>query len=455
MTGTAQRATAAADSVVPSTRSTGAPASDVGTIESDVIVVGAGPAGSATATYLARSGLDVSLLEKSRFPREKVCGDGLTPRGTKQLIKLGIDISTDNGWAHQRGLRFWADGRHWDLDWPELTDYPNFGLTRQREDFDQMLAENAVAAGAKMYELAAVTAPIISSHNDRITGVVTKDGRRFSAPLVVAADGNSSRLSVALGINRREQLPMGVAVRTYYQSPLHDSPYIESWPQLWDGKPRESNLLPGYGWIFPLGNGLCNVGLGILNTSKAHGKVDLKQMLKSWMDSTPEEWGFREQNQVGRVLGAALPMAFNRVPHYSRGLVLVGDAGGMVSPFNGEGIPQALESAELAAGAIAEAHYRGVGTPAAEKALYGYPARLRETWGGYYTLGRMFTKIIAQPTIMKACVQYGLPRKVVMQFTLKMLSNLTDHSGGDIYDRIVNGLSKIAPATPIRKGKLT
>ncbi|MBO0813312.1 MAG: geranylgeranyl reductase family protein [Microlunatus sp.] len=421
--------------------------SDRGAITSDVIVVGAGPAGSAAATYLARSGLHVSLLEKTKFPREKVCGDGLTPRGTKQLIKLGIDISTTNGWAHQRGLRFWAGGRHWDLDWPDLVDYPGFGVTRQRADFDQILAENAVASGAKLYELANVTEPIIDPGTDRITGVITKDGQRFSAPLVVAADGNSTRISVAMGINRREKLPMGVAVRTYYRSPLHDSPYIESWPELWDGKPGESNLLPGYGWIFPLGDGTCNVGLGILNTSAAFGKVDYRQMLKVWMDNTPVEWGFREQNQVGRVLGAALPMAFNRTPHYSRGLLLVGDAGGMVSPFNGEGIPYAMESAEMAADAIAEAHYRGVRTPSAEKALSGYPARLRETWGGYYSLGRVFTKIIAQPAIMKACVRYGLPRKVVMQFTLKMLSNLTDHRDGDIYDRIVNGLSKIAPST--------
>ncbi|SDS90779.1 geranylgeranyl reductase family protein [Microlunatus soli] len=426
---------------------TGSGAPSGGAIESDVIVVGAGPGGSAAATYLARSGLNVSLLEKTSFPREKVCGDGLTPRGTKQLIKLGIDISTENGWAHQRGLRFWAGGRHWDLDWPDLTDWPGYGVTRQRADFDQLLANNAVAAGAKLYELANVTEPIISPDTDRITGVLTKDGRRFTAPLVVAADGNSTRISVAMGINRREKLPMGVAVRTYYKSPLHDSPYIESWPELWEGKPGESKLLPGYGWIFPLGDGTCNVGLGILNTSTAFGKVDYKQMLKVWMDNTPPAWGFTDENRVGRVLGAALPMAFNRRPHYTRGLLLVGDAGGMVSPFNGEGIPYAMESAEMAAEAIADAHFRGVGTPAAEKVLQGYPARLNEEWGGYYTLGRVFTKIIGQPALMKVAVKYGLPRKVVMQFTLKMLSHLTDHRDGDIYDRIVNGLSRIAPAT--------
>lgn len=240
-----QRVNAAAGSTAPSRRSgAGATSGGAAAIESDVIVVGAGPGGSAAATYLARSGLNVSLLEKTRFPREKVCGDGLTPRGTKQLIKLGIDISTDNGWAHQRGLRFWAGGRHWDLDWPDLTDWPGFGVTRQRADFDQLLANNAVAAGAKLYELANVTEPIIDERTDRIVGVITKDGRRFTAPLVVAADGNSTRISVAMGINRREKLPMGVAVRTYYRTPLHDSPYIESWPELWEGTPGSPSCCP-------------------------------------------------------------------------------------------------------------------------------------------------------------------------------------------------------------------
>ena len=87
-------------------------------IDADVIVVGAGPAGSATATHLARRGLRVSLLEKSRFPREKVCGDGLTPRGTRQLIRLGIDTSEAAGWLHNKGLRIYGGERPFQLDWP-------------------------------------------------------------------------------------------------------------------------------------------------------------------------------------------------------------------------------------------------------------------------------------------------------------------------------------------------
>ena len=243
---------------------------------------------------------------------------------------------------------------------------PVNGLVRPRADFDQLLARHAVAAGASLYELSNVVEPIIDSGSQRIVGVLTKDGRRFTAPMVVAADGNSTRLSLAMGLNRREDRPMGVAVRTYYASPRHRDDYLESWLELWEGKPGKSALLPGYGWIFGMGDGTCNVGLGILNTSAAFRKTDYKDLLKRWLQNTPQDWGFRGENMITPVRGAALPMGFNRQPHYGRGLLLVGDAGGMINPFNGEGIAYALESAEIAAAAMAEAHRWGPGSPAAE-----------------------------------------------------------------------------------------
>jgi menaquinone-9 beta-reductase len=417
-----------------------------GHIDADVVVVGAGPAGSATATHLARRGLHVALLEKTTFPREKVCGDGLTPRATRQLIRLGIDTSTKAGWLHNKGLRIYGGDRPFQLEWPALADFPPYGLVRPRADFDDLLARNAVASGAKLYECANVVAPIVDSRSERITGVVTKDGRRFTAPMVVAADGNSTRLSTAMGLTRREDRPMGVAVRTYYRSPRHEDDYLESWLELWDGQPGASALLPGYGWIFGMGDGTCNVGLGILNTSKAFGKTDYKDLLKRWLDNTPEDWGFREENRTTPVRGAALPMGFNRQPHYTRGLLLVGDAGGMVNPFNGEGIAYALESGEIAADAMAEAHYRGAATPSAERALAAYPLQLKAQLGGYYTLGRAFVKLIGKPPVMRACTRYGLPRKTLMKFTLKLLANLTDSRDGDAMDKLINSLSKIAPA---------
>lgn len=415
--------------------------------EADAIVVGAGPAGSSAAVHLARRGLNVALLEKSEFPRDKVCGDGLTPRATRQLIRLGIDTSEANGWLHNRGLRIYG-GRvqPFEMPWPELADFPNYGLVRPRADFDDLLAKHAVGSGAEMYENTNVTEPIIDEGSGRIVGVKAKDGREFRAPIVVAADGNSARLAIALGLNKLDNRPMGVAVRTYYNSPRHDDDFLESWLELWDGKPGESNLLPGYGWVFGMGDGTCNVGLGMLNTSSAFGKTDYKALLKAWLDNTPQEWGFRDENMTMPVKGAALPMAFNRQPAYSKGLVLVGDAGGMVNPFNGEGIAYAMESAELAADAIAEAHYRGVGTTSAERALHGYPTQLKDSLGGYYRLGTIFVKLIGNPKIMHLATTYGLPRPTLMRFVHKLLANLTDSKDGDAMDKIINSLTRIAPS---------
>ena len=177
-----------------------------------------------------------------------------------------------------------------------------------------------------------------------------------------------------MGIPKRDDRPMGVAVRTYYTSPRHDDDWLESWLELWDrGTDGRERLLPGYGWIFGVGDGTSNVGLGILNTSTAWGKVDYKDLLKRWLDQTPEEWGYREENRTQPVRGAALPMGFNRQPHYTRGLLLVGDSGGMVNPFNGEGIAYAMESGELAAEIIAQALARPT-AEARERALAGLPA---------------------------------------------------------------------------------
>lgn len=422
--------------------------------QADVIVVGAGPAGSTAAAYLAQAGVDVLLLEKTAFPREKVCGDGLTPRAVRQLIRMGIDLDAP-GWIKNQGLRIVGGGHRLELPWPDLAEYPNYGLVRTRLDFDDILARHAQKAGAQLHERTAVTGPILDEQTNRIIGVTARpvddNGRKagheltFRAPIVIAADGNSTRLSLAMGITKRDDRPMGVAVRTYYTSPRHDDDWLESWLELWDGEPGKGKLLPGYGWIFGVGDGTVNVGLGILNTSSAFQNVDYKDLLKKWLDHTPEEWGFRDHNMTTPVRGAALPMGFNRKPHYDRGMLLAGDAGGLVNPFNGEGIAYAMESGEMAAEAIVEALSR---TTAAgrEAALHGYPTALDQRYGGYYTLGRVFVKAIGNPQVMRLATKYGLPRPTLMRFALKLLANLTDPRGGDSMDRIINGLSKVAPA---------
>ena len=420
--------------------------------DADVIVVGAGPGGSSAAYHLARAGLDVLLLEKSTFPREKVCGDGLTPRAVKQLVGMGIPLDPVDGWFPNKGIRIIGGGVRIELDWPELSSYPGFGLVRTRRGFDEIVARAAQRAGARLAEGVTVTGPVLDEATGRITGVTARqtaaagDGdkgaeRTYRARLVVAADGNSSRLSLAMGLRKRDDRPLGVAIRTYYTSPRHDDDYLETWLDLWDG----SALLPGYGWIFGVGDGTSNVGLGLLNTSTSFGHVDYRAMLRRWLATMPPEWGFGEENQTGPVRGAALPMGFNRTPHYTSGLLLVGDAGGMVNPFNGEGISTAMESGEIAAQVIVQALARP-DRASAELALRGYPQALKDAYGGYYTLGRSFVGAIGHPWFMKFATRHGLPRPALMRFTMKLLANLTEPRGGDAADRVINALSRITPA---------
>jgi geranylgeranyl reductase family protein len=416
--------------------------------DADVIVVGAGPSGATTAYYLAQAGLDVLLLEKARFPRDKVCGDGLTPRAVKSLVAMGVDVGPGSGWLRNKGLRVIGAGMRLEMPWPELDSYPGYGLVRSRASLDETLARRAQAAGAKLLEGVTVTGPVLDDAG-RIVGVTANsddpertrgDSTTYRARTVVAADGNSSRLSVAMGLRRRDDRPLGVAVRTYYRSPRHDDDYLESWLDLWDG----DRLLPGYGWIFGMGDGTSNVGLGLLNTSDAFGNTDYRALLKRWLRSMPEEWGYVEENRTEPVRGAALPMGFNRTPHYYRGLLLAGDAAGMVNPFNGEGIAYAMESGEILARTIAQALARPTRAET-DRVLRGYPQALADTYGGYYALGRVFVQLIGRPQLMRFATRHGMSRPALMRFALKLLANLTDPKGGDAADRVINGMTRLAP----------
>ena len=436
--------------------------SDPGGESADVIIVGAGPAGSAAAYYLATAGLDVLVLEKTRFPREKVCGDGLTPRAVKALTTMGVPTGEQDGWLRNKGLRIIGGGGRIEIGWPDLSSYPGFGLVRTRLDFDEILARHAEKAGARLLEGVSVTGPVLDDRTGRITGVTARGAgpagpasagtgpaeadadqrkRIFRGRVVMAADGNSSRLSVAMGLQRRDDRPMGVAVRSYYTTPRHDDDYLEAWLDLWDG----SSLLPGYGWIFGMGDGTSNVGLGLLNTSAAFQHIDYRALLRRWLASMPAEWGLAEENRTQPVRGAALPMGFNRTPHYTRGLLLAGDAGGMINPFNGEGIAYALESAEIAARVIVQALARPTAA-GAETVLQGYPASLKDAYGGYFTLARTFVQAIGHPSVMKFATRHGVKRPAVMRLTMKLLGNLTETRGGDAVDRLINAVSKMTPA---------
>src|SRR5262252_3344406 len=421
----------------------------------DVIVVGAGPAGSSAALRLAQAGLDVLVLEKARFPREKVCGDGLTPRAVKALTAMGIPMDPADGWRPTQGVRLVAGRARLEVAWPELSSYPGYGLVRGREAFDETLARHAQKAGADLREGMTVTGPLLDERTGRIAGVtarpadhdpVTGGGpaaaRRFRARVVVAADGNSSRLSVSMGLRRREDRPLAVAVRTYYTTPRHSDDYLEVWLDLWDGR----RLLPGYGWVFGMGDGTSNVGVGLLNTAAGRRHIDCRALLGRWLAAMPAELQLPDEARTQPVRGAALPMGFNRTPPYTHGLLLTGDATGLVNPFTGEGIAYALESGEIAAQVITHALARPHAA-ATETVLQTYPAALTGGYGGYYALGRAFLHLIGNsPALMQFAVRHGLNRRARMRFAMKLLGNLTEPRGGDAADRIINALSKVTPA---------
>jgi geranylgeranyl reductase family protein len=410
-------------------------------MQTDVLVVGAGPGGSAAAYHLARHGVDVTLLERSAFPREKVCGDGLTPRGVVAMMKMGVDPA-DPGFERVVGLRVYSRTDMIELPWPELRSWPDFGLTRTRHDFDAVLAARAQKAGARLLERTEAIEPIV--RDGWVTGARIRNaedreepGRSVEARFVIAADGAASRFAKPAGVRRDDSRPLGIAARRYYAADHHPGPWLESWLDLWEG----DVLLPGYGWLFPLADGTINLGAGLLNTSKSFKNVSAQRVFDAFAAMLPPSWGFSEETAVGKPLSGPLPMGFNRSPLAVPGMLLIGDAAGAVNPFNGEGIAYAMETGELAAEVVHEALVRDRAAIAAT-----YPQLVRDRYEPYFRLGRGFANLIGHPAIMARATRHLLPNSTVMTFAMRMLANLTDGKDGDRKDRLFYVAERLAGA---------
>ena len=384
----------------------------------DVLVVGGGPAGAATSYWLARAGHHVTCVERKTFPRDKTCGDGLTPRAVKQLTDMGLyDALTP--YHRYTGLRAVAHGVTLELEWPRHPIYPDHGFVVRRRDLDQLVFAHATEAGAHGHQGTEAVAPII--RNGLVSGAVVKDKatgttREISARYVVVADGANSRFGRALGTARNRQYPQGMAIRTYYESPLHDEPWIES---ALDVRDRSGNSLPGYGWIFPVGDGTINVGIGLLSTFRDWRSVNTSHLMTEWAATAPAYWGIDPDNPVAPPTGGRIPMAGSVNPKVGPTWAVVGDAAGSVNPFNGEGIDYAYETGRLVADLLDEALRSGDGM-----ALQRYPHLLEEEYGLYFKVARLFAKVIGPPVLMRELTRVGIRSRSLMDWVLRIMANL-------------------------------
>jgi geranylgeranyl reductase family protein len=384
----------------------------------DVLVVGGGPAGAATAFWLARAGHDVLVIERKSFPREKTCGDGLTPRAVHQLQEMGLTDALQRFHRYD-GLRAIAHGISLELTWPEHPVYPSYGYVVRRRDLDELVAERAVQAGATVRDGCEAVAPIVEGGlvrgalvTDKATGLTEEVRARY----VVVADGANSRFGRALGTSRNRSFPQGMAIRGYYESPLHAEPWIES---ALDVRDRNGNSLPGYGWIFPVGDGTINVGIGLLSTFRDWKSVNTSKLMDEFAATAPEYWGITPEGSTGPPTGGRLPMGASVSPNVGPTWVLVGDAAGTINPFNGEGIDYAYETGRIAAGLLDEALTTGDGM-----ALQRYPHLLEEEYGLYFKVARLFAKVIGNPALLGQLTRVGMQSRTLMEWVLRIMANL-------------------------------
>ena len=410
----------------------------------EVLVVGGGPAGAACAYWLAEAGHDVLLVEKKRYPREKTCGDGLTPRSVKQLYDMGL---ADALAGHNLfdGLRSIAFGRTLELRWPEHRDFPTHGYVVTRKDLDQLVAERAEKAGATVWQESEAVAPLLDGASVRGATVKRRSAgdaapEEVTARYVVVADGANSRFGRALGTARDRSYPMGLAIRGYYESPRHDEPWIESHLDIRD---RSGTVLPGYGWIFPVGDGRVNVGVGLLSTSKRWKSVNTSHLMESFAAYAPESWGIRPETSCGPPTGGKLPMAFSLSPTIGPTHLVIGDAGGAINPFNGEGICYAYETGRMAAAAVGEALATGD-----RRALEAYPRQVQQEYELYYKVACAFVQIIGHPSLMRALVSTGMRSRTLMEWVLRIMANLLrpDELGpAEAAYKAVAAIARLAP----------
>lgn len=403
----------------PDTKASGAD------LVADLVVVGAGPAGSAAAAWAARAGRDVLVVDSASFPRDKPCGDGLTPRAVAELERLGLGAWLDTRIRH-RGLRMSGFGGELEVDWPGPS-FPSTGSAVARVELDDRIRKVAEESGARML----LGTKAVGVHHDssrRVTSVVLSDGTEVRCRRLIVADGARSPLGRKLGRRWHQDTVYGVAARGYLTTARSEDPWLTSHLEL---RSPDGAVLPGYGWIFPLGNGEVNIGVGALSTSKRPADLALRPLISYYTDLRRQEWGFTGAPRA--ISSALLPMGGAVSGVAGPNWMLIGDAAACVNPLNGEGIDYGLETGRLAAEVLDADDVSGL-----------WPSLLQDHYGRGFSVARRLALLLTFQRFLPTAGPVAMRSTTLMTIAVRVMANLVTDDDTDQLARAWRGAGRLS-----------